>query len=701
MNQNICYNCGGECVPRGGRLVCAHCGTYKPAAITGEELTLLFTAFQKLRLAEFYEAEQEFDDIIHRYPSNAQAYWGRLMARFGIKYEEDYNGGKIPTCYSASIESIFSASDYKKAMEYADEESRAVFREHAGYIERVRREWVEKAKKEKPYDIFICYKDSDLAQGVQRTRDSFAMQDLYIYLTNKGYRVFFSHETLREKTGEKYEPYIFNALSTAKVMLVYGSNPDYINSTWVKNEWTRYKKRIQSGEKKPNSLLVAYEGFSPSELPLSLSSTQCFDATDRRFYSDLTDKIEEILFSGSPSKTILPKPTALKPPAQKKQAPAPRKKTSAQNTEKENFSANRILQLMKNKLFYCVLGLLAIVISRFLPSETVWPQIVMGLGFSVLFMLLTFIVKRKEDELWLLLYTILFTVLPAVSVILIICRIQTYILFSMLLLVSVACLSATFFYMFKEETYTEGSVTMCVISLICCMLEGIILSALTMPFLAAQIFIGALIALCLFWFTVTVVKQAFDCYNDEACIAIFVIMLVLTAAVGLLWIFGVTVLAFILSVLFAGAYAVLLYFGMVESVEYSYGLGPVGLSLYMILATILAAVIFPPLVTHLAVGALFTAYLAFATVFSVKNKDSDAYLAYYIVNIVMFGLLILAAFFFHTALIVYAAALVIVCNLLTQRTLTEKNSDIEICKILSIIAVAGSFLLGALKIALG
>ena len=209
MKQNICYNCGGEWVPRGGRLVCMHCGSYKPAEITGEELTLLYTAFQKLRLAEFYEAEQEFDDILHRYPCNAQAYWGRLMSRYGIKYEEDYDGGRIPTCYSASIESIFAASDYKKAMEYADAETRAVFKEHAGYIERVRKEWVEKAKKEQAYDIFICYKDSDLAKGVKRTRDSFTMQDLYIYLTNKGYRVFFSTKPCAKKR-EKNTSLIFS-----------------------------------------------------------------------------------------------------------------------------------------------------------------------------------------------------------------------------------------------------------------------------------------------------------------------------------------------------------------------------------------------------------------------------------------------------------------------------------------------------------
>ena len=295
MNQNICNSCGGEYDYHHGRWVCRSCGSYKPETITNEEVTLLYTAFQKLRLSEFYEAELDFDDIIHRYPENPNAYWGRLMARYGIKYEQDFDGRMIPTCYAASIESVMNDGDYQKALQYADAESKAYYTCQAEYMERVRCEWVEKAQKEKPYDIFICYKDSDLANGIVRTEDSIAAQDLYIHLTNQGYRVFYSHESLRDKVGEKYEPYIFNALSTAKVMLVYGSKPEYITSTWLKNEWTRYEKRIQAGVKDPNSLLVACEGFSPSELPTALASRQCFNASEKSFYGDLDEKIASII----------------------------------------------------------------------------------------------------------------------------------------------------------------------------------------------------------------------------------------------------------------------------------------------------------------------------------------------------------------------------------------------------------------------
>ena len=297
MNLNICNNCGGEYEYRNGCYICRACGALKPEEISNEEVTLLYTAYQKLRLADFDEAEKEFDDIVLKYPKNPNGYWGRLMAKYGIKYEQDYDGRMIPTCYATSIEGLYFSADYKKALEYADENTRAYYREQAGYIERVRREWIEKAVREKPYDIFLCYKDSDLANGIERTEDSLAVQELYIHLTSKGYRVFYSHESLRDKVGEKYEPYIFRALSTAKVMLVYGSKPEYITSTWLKNEWTRYDKRIKAGEKKPESLLVACDGFSPSELPNMLSSRQCFNARDRSFYSDLDEMIEKIIFN--------------------------------------------------------------------------------------------------------------------------------------------------------------------------------------------------------------------------------------------------------------------------------------------------------------------------------------------------------------------------------------------------------------------
>ena len=297
--QSICSICGANYKYINGRWKCPACGAYKAEELSNEEVTLLYSAAQKLRLADFDEAEKAYTDIIEKYPQNHNAYWGRLLSKYGIKYEEDFDGRKIPTCYATSIESVISDKDYNKALELADEDTRLYYQRQAEYIERVRKEWVEKAKKEKPYDIFICYKDSDLANGIERTQDSIAVQDIYIHLIDQGYRVFFSRESLRDKVGEQYEPYIFNALSTAKVMLVYGTSSEYITSTWLKNEWTRYEKRMSNGEKKSGSLIVACDGFSPNELPKILSSKQCFDAKRRTFFPDLDKCIKRLMQESS------------------------------------------------------------------------------------------------------------------------------------------------------------------------------------------------------------------------------------------------------------------------------------------------------------------------------------------------------------------------------------------------------------------
>lgn len=295
MNQNICNICGADYEYKNGRFRCAGCGAYKPEEISNEELTLLYVAHQKMRIGNFYGAELAYTDIVEKYPQNPYGYWGRVLSKHGIKYERDYDGSMIATCCAPTIESLNDDKDCKKAMKLADSDTRQYFECQVEYIEKVRELWVKKASKEKPYDIFICYKDSDKANNISRTQDSIDAQALYTHLVEKGYRVFFSRESLRDKVGEKYEPYIFGALSTARMMIVYGSSSEYITSTWLKNEWSRYQRMIREGTKKKNSLIVAYKDFSPSELPTSLSSIQCLDASSWNFFTDLDKAVASVV----------------------------------------------------------------------------------------------------------------------------------------------------------------------------------------------------------------------------------------------------------------------------------------------------------------------------------------------------------------------------------------------------------------------
>ena len=112
--------------------------------------------------------------------------------------------------------------------------------------------------------MFICYKETDNVGN--RTVDSVLAYDLYNELTKEGYKVFFSRITLEDKIGTAYEPYIFAALNSAKIMIVLGTKPEYFNATWVKNEWSRYLTLAKKSNGK-KILIPAYKDMDPYDLP--------------------------------------------------------------------------------------------------------------------------------------------------------------------------------------------------------------------------------------------------------------------------------------------------------------------------------------------------------------------------------------------------------------------------------------------------
>ena len=293
--KNICPNCGSPYVlDKQGNFVCKYCGYIKPESTSGEEETLLYAAAQSLRLAAFDEARDMYEDIVERFPKCAEAHWGLTLCQYGIKFEDDpRTSKKIPTCYATQYESFLDNPSYKKALSFASKEQREFFVRTAEAIEKTRQEWIEKAEKEPPYDIFLSFKDTD--EDGKRTDDSYDAHEIYNTLTGLGYRVFFSRVTLAGKTGEHYEPYIFAALNSAPVMLVFASKPEYVTSTWIKNEWNRYLARIRSGDKQEGSLAVIFRNFSPSALPRALSGLQNLKYGELTFLSNLKTYVDKYI----------------------------------------------------------------------------------------------------------------------------------------------------------------------------------------------------------------------------------------------------------------------------------------------------------------------------------------------------------------------------------------------------------------------
>ena len=300
-----CKMCGGDLnVEENSQIaVCEYCGTQQTVPKQDNEKKLtLFARANRLRFAcEFDKAAGVYESIVAEFPEEAEAYWGLVLCKYGIEYVDDpATGKKVPTCHRSSFDSVLEDANFELVMEYSDVVTRKLYREEAKVIEELRRGIIEVSSREEPYDIFICYKETD--ENGQRTLDSVLAQDLYDALTEKGYRVFFSRITLEDKLGQEYEPYIFAALNSARVMLAVGTDYEYFNAPWVKNEWSRYLQLIAAGQKK--SLIPCYKNIDAYDMPNEFAKLQAQDLGKVGATQDLLRGIDKLL--GKPSAPAAP-----------------------------------------------------------------------------------------------------------------------------------------------------------------------------------------------------------------------------------------------------------------------------------------------------------------------------------------------------------------------------------------------------------
>lgn len=303
MSVFKCKMCGGtiEFNPGDTVGVCDSCGTKQtlPRLDDEKRANLYDRANHFRRNNEFDKAAGIYEQILNEDGSDAEAYWSLVLCRYGIEYVEDAATKKrVPTVNRAQYTSVFDDDNYKSALKYADGYQKAIYEEEAKTINDIQKGILEISQKEEPFDVFICYKENDSAG--RRTPDSVLANDLYHQLTREGFKVFFAGITLEDKLGTAYEPYIFAALNSAKVMVVLGTKPEYFNAVWVKNEWSRYLSLIKNGADK--MLVPAYKDMDPYDLPEEFSHLQAQDMSKLGFMQDLIRGIKKIVNGGKSEK---------------------------------------------------------------------------------------------------------------------------------------------------------------------------------------------------------------------------------------------------------------------------------------------------------------------------------------------------------------------------------------------------------------
>ena len=296
-----CKMCGGDMEISADKTfgTCEYCGsTMTLPKVSDDQRAAAFNRGNHFRRAgEFDKALGVYERIVAEDDTDAEAHWCCALCRFGIEYVEDPATYEwLPTCHRASFDSFLEDVDYLAALEHSDGITRRQYQKDAAKIAEVQRGILATSQNTEPYDVFISYKELD--ENGERTRDSVLAQDIYYQLTEQGRRVFFSRISLEDIPGTQYEPYIFAALNSAKVMIVVGTSAENLNAVWVKNEWSRFLAMMRKDKTK--LLIPCYRDMDPYDMPEQLTVLMSYDMGKIGFIQDLIRGVNKVLDADQP-----------------------------------------------------------------------------------------------------------------------------------------------------------------------------------------------------------------------------------------------------------------------------------------------------------------------------------------------------------------------------------------------------------------
>lgn len=262
---------------------CKFCGTIQsvPLLDSAEKAELCARAETLRREYRYDKAIALYEELIRLAPTDADLYWALTLCRYGAELSPD---GSV-SLNRIQAHSVLSDEDYKLALKFANEETREFMERRAEQIDRVRREGVELSGGAE-YDIYLCAREVD--QNGHRVMDSVIAARLYSRLTAEGFRVFSPQKALEDKSGGEWEPYIFAALTSARVMIVVGTSAESFEDVWVRNAWSRFSEL--SGK----TIIPVLSDMPPSELPEELSKLQALDMSRLGAESDLISAIKAV-----------------------------------------------------------------------------------------------------------------------------------------------------------------------------------------------------------------------------------------------------------------------------------------------------------------------------------------------------------------------------------------------------------------------
>lgn len=154
---------------------------------------------------------------------------------------------------------------------------------------------------ENKFDVFISFKH--LNKDQKPTKDSVLAEKIYHFFNDNNLNTFFSKITLEQLGESNFQNAIYEALDSAKVMIVVGTSVENITSSYVKHEWESFQNDINNNKKPDGKIFIYNDGINPDQLPLPLRHHQVF-LHDQDSMNHMFNFVVNALDKGRTSKRI-------------------------------------------------------------------------------------------------------------------------------------------------------------------------------------------------------------------------------------------------------------------------------------------------------------------------------------------------------------------------------------------------------------
>ena len=291
-----CKICGSTVSSDGSSKVytCKKCGLEQSLPdYCSEHVSFLYgRANHYFRTKRFYKALQIFQQIAAESPDDCEAYRSIVLSRYGISYtSENEIYSKEPRINIVRSDSILNDPNYIKAISLADKERRSFYIKEAEKIEKINQEILELAQTAPSFDVIIEYRGHDSKN--RHTPEKEVAERIYSQLKEEGFSVYNRQINALDPSELSYDEYLYKALYSAKIMLIFDSKPEYFNNTKIVNEWSIFSERMRNKEKK--IIVNCISEINENDIPEELNRNMVYNFTDYTFRREITELTEQVV----------------------------------------------------------------------------------------------------------------------------------------------------------------------------------------------------------------------------------------------------------------------------------------------------------------------------------------------------------------------------------------------------------------------